>query len=517
MAANRPSIVFVLLATICTATTVAAKDYFLTIGGGSSPGGNQVSLEKNVLFFQRLLSGQQLADAPHDLFFSDGNDPHRDLQFASPDFDVPEANRLLASVFSQEKGLRYQYRNHQLPGRQEAATRANLERWFREVGAKLAAGDRLIVYLTGHGGKGNPTRNSHFYLWSGERMSVADFVEQLDTVPGEVPVVAVMVQCYSGGFANIVFNDGDPEQGVASAPRCGFFATVEDRVAAGCTADIREENYHEYSSYFWAAIGGEDRLGAAVTSPDYDGDGAVSFAEAHAYALIHSPTIDISVKTSDALLRAYSKTEADGHPDLLTAESPYELLWEHATPAERAVLDGLSEQLALAGPDRAAAARQLAKDAKEERKPLDTRKREAGKKLNGIRASLRKTLMARWPELASPWHPSVAGILATEGGDVVAVLQSHSQYSRFVELRSEIEQLSKQTLDLDRRWVKCQRLLRTLENVALAANLSHFASPEVLGDYQRLCACEAAGLHQPADLSPAIAATADVDAVNTGE
>ena len=38
-----------------------ARQYFLTIGGGYNPSGNQVSLEKNVLFFQRLLDEQGLA------------------------------------------------------------------------------------------------------------------------------------------------------------------------------------------------------------------------------------------------------------------------------------------------------------------------------------------------------------------------------------------------------------------------------------------------------------------------
>ncbi len=63
-----------------------------------------------------------------------------------------------------------------------------------------------------------------------------------------------MVQCYSGGFANLIFEQGQPDKPLAKANRCGFFATVHDRIAAGCTSDIDEEDYHEYSSAFWAAI-----------------------------------------------------------------------------------------------------------------------------------------------------------------------------------------------------------------------------------------------------------------------
>src|SRR6478672_7040107 len=56
-----------------------AADHFLTIGGGYSPAGNQVSLERNVLFFRDVL-GELYKPGPapaHEVFFADGNDPGR--------------------------------------------------------------------------------------------------------------------------------------------------------------------------------------------------------------------------------------------------------------------------------------------------------------------------------------------------------------------------------------------------------------------------------------------------------
>ena len=41
-------------------------------------------------------------------------------------------------------------------------------------------------------------------------------------------------------------------------------------------------------------------------------------------------------------------------------------------------------------------------------------------------------------------------------------------------------------MNYDRRWVKCKRLIRTLENVALAANLEVVAEPEVIERYHAL-------------------------------
>lgn len=488
------SLVFGVMVLACG--SVQARDFFLTVGGGYSPTGNQVSLEKNVQFFERLLDEQGLAAASHDVYFSDGHSPRRDLQFYDPDFQVPKVNRLLAQFFGKEDGLSNQYRTHSLQNVRGASNRENLDRWFQEVGSTLKSGDRVIIYLTGHGGKGKPIENPHFYMWDGERMQVKEFVKELDKLPAGVSVVTVMVQCYSGGFANMVFDEGDDEQGLAGASRCGFFATVCDRVAAGCTPDISEEDYHEYSTYFWAAVGGKTRMGETIEKPDYDHDGQVSFAEAHAYALLTSPTIDISVKTSDVFLRTYSTMEADGDESMLTLATPYDNLLAVADPIEQAVVEGLSLQLGLTASDRSKAARELAKSIEEEKKEIEGRKRKLQGELGGVRKHIRDVLRDQWPELENPWHPDVAEFMALESAAIIDAIESHAEYSRFVELRSNVQELEESSFDLERRWVKCQRLIRTLENIVLAANLTRVASPEILARYTQLQSEESATLHQ---------------------
>jgi len=483
-------------AAIVSCGAAHARDYFLTVGGGYSSTGNQVSLEKNVQFFERLLVEQGLAAVPHDIFFSDGDSPRRDVQYYDPEFKVPKVNQLLARIHGTEDGLSDRYRTHALKNVRGASSRENLQRWFQEIGGKLQSGDRLLIYLTGHGGRGKPIENPHFYLWNGERMSVREFVAELDKLPAGVSVVTVMVQCYSGGFANIVFNKGDDEKGLATAARCGFFSTVRDRVAAGCTPDIAEEDYHEYSTYFWAALGGKTRLGVPIEKPDYDGDGRVSFVEAHAYALLNSPTIDISVKTSDVFLRAYSTLKAGDNEALLTLETPYNELLAVAEPVERAVIEGLSSQLELTESGRAKAARKLAKSIERERREIEGHKRKLKFELGKIRKQLRDALRGEWPELENPWHPDVASFLALDAAAIVSAIESHPQYSRFVALRSNVEQLEDSRFDLERRWVKCQRLIRALENVVLAANLTHIASPEIVARYTRLLAEESGTLRE---------------------
>src|SRR5689334_12150132 len=57
------------------ASPAFAADHFLTFGGGDSASHNQVSLEKNVLYLQRVLNELGVSPASHDIYFSDGTDP----------------------------------------------------------------------------------------------------------------------------------------------------------------------------------------------------------------------------------------------------------------------------------------------------------------------------------------------------------------------------------------------------------------------------------------------------------
>ncbi|MDA9840896.1 hypothetical protein N9C08_03580 [Rubripirellula sp.] len=83
-------------------TSVQAKNFFLTIGGGYLPSGNQASLERNVLYFQRILGERFDSEIQHDIYFADGNDSGADLQVMDR-MSVPEPNRLMAEFFCNAK------------------------------------------------------------------------------------------------------------------------------------------------------------------------------------------------------------------------------------------------------------------------------------------------------------------------------------------------------------------------------------------------------------------------------
>jgi hypothetical protein len=476
--------------------TARGDDYFLTIGGGPSPYSNQVSLEKNTLFFQRMLGGLGVAADRHTVLFSDGSDPDRDLHYYDPAKPLPRANELLAALSGNEEYLRYLFRNHAVPAVAGASNKAAVRKWIADHTATLKPGDRVFVYITGHGGKGKPEDNAHFYLWRRETMNVEELAAEFDKLPPEVAVVTVMVQCYSGAFANLIFQGGKPAGEFSPANRCGFFATVQTRGAAGCTAEIEEEGYKEYSSYFLPGLCGQTRNGTRIEPPDYNHDGTISFAEAHAYALCAADTIDIPVKTSDAFLRKYSRLGKAGD-GLMTLDTPYDELMGLAGPCEREVLDRLTAEFNLTGSDRIARARRRGEELDKQRRELE---QQAGRKrhqLNPIRKAMFDEIQDHWPELRNPWRPGIAELLQAEGEKIVRAISSQAEFKRFQHLQGEIEKLGDEGSRMERLWAKTQRMLRVAENVALAANLPKLATREVQERYERLQAAEAGALQSP--------------------
>jgi hypothetical protein len=483
-------LVGILATAIGSSTHATSAERLLTIGGGYSPSGNQVSLEKNVQFYQRVLPRLGLAKCPHHLLFADGNDPAPDLQVHDPKDAADDTIHDLAAILGSDDGIDERYRSHQLDGVQGAASIANLDAWFTAQ-TMWKNDERLLFYYTGHGGGGDrkTPRNTNLRLWDGEVFSVTDLVTRLDRLPANLPVIMVMVQCHSGGFADVIFAKGNADGELARQPRCGFFSTVPERVAAGCTSDIDEEDYQEYSTYFWAALSGETRQGRAITRPDYDHDGKISLVEAHAYVSITSPTIDIPIKTSDVFLRRFSRLDDDSS-DARNLDQPYSQLAQAADPVTRAVLDGLSQALGLTGEERVANAHVRERTLAQERRELDKRLGEARKDRDTHRKTLAKALKTHWPELSNPFHPHLYELLGEDGDPIGAFLEGQEAREKFYHALELLNQLEGEKLEFERKQAKVERFLRAAENVVLEGNLPLLTDAQTVARYQALCELE---------------------------
>ena len=481
--------IFILLGYFCVGDLVSAEDHLLTIGGGYSPSGNQASLERNVLFFQRLLKEQGMEQVQHDIFFADGTAAGADLQVMDRP-SVPEANRLMAEFFGSEKNLGLTYRNHQVPQVQGGTSPENIRNWFKNTGKNLKDGDRLLIYVTAHGNSSSNRRNEHdttIATWNNKSIKMTEFVKLLDQLPKGVKVIAVMVQCHAGGFARFMFNGGDPEQGLSKQRRIGFFATVHDRPAAGCTPEIDEASYVEYSSFFWAALGGRDRSGQEISIPDYDQNGMVSFDEAHAYVILTADTIDLPVKTSGEFLTVHSKF-GEGEDRLLTNDESYDMVLELATPSQQAILEGLSKQLELSGAQRIVDAW---KATQSRRGPGRNRSGSRGESQSSqLRGKIASDVKRRWPALANVLNPLAIELMTTRSEEFVEAIEDHPDYQRYRKLILE----SRTTLSAEKRKVKYDRFLRTVDNVIMAENLRRMNDPAKIDQYDSLLKAEAGTL-----------------------
>lgn len=476
--------------------SAVAEDYFLAIGGGPQAASNEASLEANIRYLQRLLDDAGVADDRQHFLFADGGDTnYEDLQYldAAAFEQAPELHRELAMLYDTYYELGYRYRPSAVPGVAGPANRAHIDAWFDEHAGELGAGDRLVVYFTGHGGSGSDDqpRRTDMALWNDRPLRVDEFAERLDRLDPEVDLVLVLVQCYSGGFADVIFEGADQEKALTKHRRVGFYAAPYDRVSTGCTPDVDEANYADYTSYFFSAAFGKDRLGNAVTDADIDGDGVISLIEAHAYVLLKADTIDIPTTMSDAFLRRYSEVPANpGHGELLAAESDFDRLRGRADAYQAAVLEGLSEQVGVSGPARIRDANRAMQRIRGERSRLERRRGQAQRAFNEARQELANALHRRYPQLRYTWQPELPRLLEERGDAILSFIEGHPAHERLWRAYGQLGELYEQIDRLRREAARFRRLVEMAETVALAANLENTADAEIVERYRELLTME---------------------------
>ncbi len=497
-------------------STVWSTDFFVTIGGGYNPGGNQASLEANVLFFQKVLSEEHQASRNESIFFADGFDEQADLQFVSPSaLPIGPLTDFLKRLHARG-GPEVSYRNHAIPGIAGPIAPQPIANSLQRSAGLMQGGDRLIIYATAHGEEadGDNKFNTFISCWDNERFSAKEFAQWLDAIPQEVPVILVMAQCYCGGFARTIFNDAEVNAGLSARMRCGFFAQQHDLPAAGCRPDI--ENDEEYSSFFWGAFVGRSRNGKPLVDVDCNGDGIISFAEAHAQAVVVSETIDIPLRTSEVLLRQYSRIDRYEHRGLpkpadasqatesLTVENLQAMngsinaLASQATPDVAFIVKQLCNQLSIdlnSDVTRVFEAYTFQQDALQAAQRTASRSRRGRGGGRGEVRAFRTSLEEQWPELADRrrWRDSEL-LAADQQLEVMGRIEELSAYPGIVEFFDQREGNARRSESAELRDVKFQRLINTLEIIVLEQNLARVATPEIIDRYRAILAVEQSGL-----------------------
>ena len=403
--ASNPSLLLIAGVSLCLAglPTLANRSSgappmrALIVGGGPDLENNQVAIESNVRYFSKLLPRNASVTA----LFADGDPNHATVLFDDSSASDSVGDHLMGLLLNEtpsDGASTSRYRKPNLGCKLNGASKKSaIQTAFTDIASEMQTSPRpLLLYFTGHGSPNNGSLDNNYYdLWGkNETITVSELAKQIDRLPEETPVTLVMVQCFSGAFANLILEGGDPKGEPVKRDIAGFFATVKERVAAGCTSAINEGEYHDFTSYFFAALTGKDRIGRRVKGADYNHDGRVGMDEAYAYTLINDESIDVPVCTSDVLLRRFGSVN-----DRTTFEgNAYEEVLSWASPAQAAALEGLSLKLKKSGSDRLFTSYLLMM-----RGPEGSSGRKGSAKLaksfQDARNEGRRTLFSRWPEL----------------------------------------------------------------------------------------------------------------------
>lgn len=438
---------------------------WIAAGGGGTPEFNQVSIEQDLGLARESFGADGL------LLFAGGRGSHGVQVQAAARGDTLLAE--LGDLFAPRGGRAASYRPTMLAPA-GAATAANVRAAIEAATVDAGAGP-LLVYLAGHGQRGEALADATIELWGQEALAASELAGLLDGRPR--PVRVVVTSCFSGGFAELAFAAADAERRRPAAGRCGLFAATAEREASGCDPNPDRAAQEGYGLHFLQALQGRDREGK-VAAIDLDGDGRVSLLEAHTRARIASTGIDVPTSTSERWLRATPGLRGRAAESAAATE----LLRE-----ESIVIAALAEQLGLVGREGEAAG--LLRAVEEDMAEVTGRIDQASADEDAAYRRTAAELLARWPVLDDAWHPEFVAMLTAEREAIAAALASSAGYREYKAARAVVEAAQAEQAALLARGARLERLVRAVETRTLA-QLSARRGGADWDEYVALVECE---------------------------
>jgi thiol-disulfide isomerase/thioredoxin len=297
----------------------------LLLNGGGRREINYRSHLQHVRTLVELLTAAGVPRARLTVFSADGDDPASDLAVRE---DAPARGAwLLPGSVAGPLGPQIEYDSSTLDGVPlRPAKLEALRAWFATDGARLRAGDTLLLYVTDHGDKNeDDVANNTITLW-GEALSVGDLQTMLASLDPAVRVVMLMSQCYAGAFARLMYRA--PGDALPAGNVCGYFAAPPDRPAYGCYPENRGKDGVGLSHHFFAAL------------PELE-----LFSEANRRVLVTDGSPDVPHSTSDVFLEraVRAAAEAEEREPRAFADALLATAWQNraAWEPEIRLLDGV--------------------------------------------------------------------------------------------------------------------------------------------------------------------------------
>jgi hypothetical protein len=438
---------------------------WIGIGGGSDPLSNQISLAQDLELAQRLMAGRALT------LFGSGALAQVAIEAPPPRAHPPNLRTELARLF-QPVPLHTRYEPARLHVDGPATSHQALHVLERTLARAVAP---LFVYVTAHGEQGHAPRDNALSLWGGFPLQVTDLAALLDQESAQRPARFVITSCFGGGFADLIFRNADPREGLRSTAHCGLFAAPWNDEASGCDPNPDRRGQESYGIHLLHALSGKDRQQRnRLSEIDIDGDQRIGLLEAHTWARMHATSFDLPTTTSERYLR-----------EVITSHEKAELD-PRSAPEEVVVIKHLGETLELR--DEAAARNKLAEidDIMQELSEIVERAQQAE---DDAFYALRIALLERFPLLEHPFEARTQAMLEANGASILRLLteselsEAHAQTSR------ELEEAMAQHDGARVERARVARLLRAYETLRLSSVLSRRGGKQ-LEQYRALRACE---------------------------
>lgn len=462
------------LFSLLISSTGLARDIIFLVGGGETLDSSQISIRKNSQWILQILNKQRPDDHFH-FHFTDADDPAVDVfQHIKP----MNLEQKLQLIFSQGGDLQIQS-SSRFDQPHKGSSAAEVMQALQKALAAQTADSNLLFIYQGHGDKDyKDTNDNYLRLWQKSKLPASELAALLDRYPNKGHKRFLFPQCYSGSFARLIYKGMNPARGLTADSRCGFVSQLEFLVSEGCTASINEDDYRDYSTFFFEALTGKTRTGKALKeNPDFDGDGRISLYEAHLYTLRNAFSIDFSTATSEAYLLHWHNWKSRWTGVKLDPNNTY-----YRIALKLAADAGMGEDLIAQSVQRKLRRQKLKQKIQQSHHNI----RAFADKLAHDQKQLARDLLKRWPTLLdNQKQPILPGDPATQT-KIAMLIARNGLFQGFDDLQVLQDKL---TL-LERQQAQLTKIARMLDLARTQQLFQLMATEQEKKDYKRLLLCE---------------------------
>ena len=271
------------------------------IGGGNLLENSQGQIEENVRWLQQLFRERGIETHT---YYTYGKGTADDVIYFAPESERDPLREPILRVYGNGLAYAKKTKPNSLLDVKGSTEKNQLIESLQQDFARVQAGDEVLLLYNGHGDTDPQDRlNNSLKLWGDTRLNIEELDSLLDKINPQATVRFVLTQCFSGSFASLIYDNPRSKQ-LASQARCGYLAESDRREAEGCDLGINQAEFRDYTTYFFAALSGKTRLGETIplSETDLNGDGKVSYREAHLYTLKIADSSDLSRSSSEMLI-----------------------------------------------------------------------------------------------------------------------------------------------------------------------------------------------------------------------